>query len=112
MVEHGQALDWPRYSHGAYAQQQTAAEGAKVGVWIGTFEVPWDWRAEHADKPATERHFGLINQGQVAQSYSCQPRRYCSQISSCEEAHWYLNNCSWGPKLDRDGDGASCEGHC
>ncbi|WP_366664948.1 excalibur calcium-binding domain-containing protein [Mesorhizobium sp.] len=22
------------------------------------------------------------------------------------------NNCSWGPKLDRDGDGIPCEGIC
>ncbi|WP_449288651.1 thermonuclease family protein [Mesorhizobium cantuariense] len=28
MVEHGQALDWPRYSHGAYAGQQAKAEAA------------------------------------------------------------------------------------
>ena len=29
MVEHGQALDWPRYSHGAYAGQQATAEATK-----------------------------------------------------------------------------------
>lgn len=44
-----------------------------------------------------------------AQSYDCQPRKTCGQIGSCEEANWYLNNCSWGGKLDRDGDGAPCE---
>lgn len=73
MVEHGQALDWPQYSHGAYAQQQTAAESAKVGVWVGTFEAPWDWRTEHADnsQAATDRQLRLVNHGQVAQSYSC-----------------------------------------
>lgn len=49
MVENGQALDWPRYSHGAYASQQMKAEAAKVGLWAGTFQAPWDWRAEHRD---------------------------------------------------------------
>ena len=49
MVEHGQALDWPRYSHGAYAAQQAKAEAAKVGLWVGSFQAPWDWRAAHAD---------------------------------------------------------------
>lgn len=114
MVEHGQALDWPCYSNGAYSQQQAKAQAGKVGLWVGEFEAPWDWRAGHAEdaRPATDHKFGLINHGQIAQSYSCQPRRYCSQISSCEEAHWYLNNCSWGSKLDRDGDGAPCEGLC
>ncbi|MES0026655.1 MULTISPECIES: thermonuclease family protein [unclassified Mesorhizobium] len=113
MVEHGQALDWPRYSHGAYAQQQTYAETAKVGIWIGTFDNPWDWREQHAESASpTKSPLGLVSRRQVAQSYSCQPRRLCTQISSCEEARWYLANCSWGSKLDRDSDGIPCEGVC
>ncbi|MHA6297847.1 excalibur calcium-binding domain-containing protein [Devosia sp. CAU 1758] len=48
---------------------------------------------------------------EVAQ-VSCQPRRTCSQIGSCEEARWYLNNCSWGGRLDGDSDGAPCEQLC
>ncbi|MER9615594.1 thermonuclease family protein [Mesorhizobium sp. M0207] len=114
MVEHGQALDWPRYSHGAYAAQQAKAEAAKVGIWAGTFQAPWDWRAEHAEKtqPAISQPLGIISKPQVAQSYSCQPRRTCSQISSCDEARWYLSNCPWGRKLDRDGDGVACETLC
>jgi endonuclease YncB( thermonuclease family) len=32
MVEHGQALDWPRYSHGAHAEQQESAEAGKAGL--------------------------------------------------------------------------------
>lgn len=112
MVEHGQALDWPRYSHGAYAGQQAKAEAAKVGLWVGKFQTPWDWRAGHADKaPANSQPQGIIKK-QVAQSYSCQPRRTCPQISSCAEANWYLANCSWGGKLDRDSDGIPCESLC
>jgi hypothetical protein len=48
----------------------------------------------------------------TAQSWSCQPRLTCSQISSCDEARWYLENCSWGGKLDRDSDGIPCESLC
>lgn len=48
MVEHGQALDWPKYSNGAYAAQQAKAEASKVGVWVGNFQAPWDWRAQHS----------------------------------------------------------------
>ncbi|PBB98823.1 succinoglycan biosynthesis protein exoi [Mesorhizobium sp. WSM3862] len=56
MVEHGQALDWPKYSGGAYAAQQAKAQAAKLGLWVGNFEAPWDWRAQHSDDvqaPAT-----------------------------------------------------------
>lgn len=44
--------------------------------------------------------------------YSCSPRRSCGQIGSCDEARWYLANCSWGGKLDRDSDGVPCETIC
>jgi endonuclease YncB( thermonuclease family) len=113
MVEHGQALDWPRYSHGAYAGQQATAEAAKIGLWVGKFQAPWDWRAGQADSkaPAVSQPLGIVNR-QVAQSYSCQPRRTCPQISSCDEANWYLANCPWGGKLDRDKDGIPCERLC
>lgn len=114
MVEHGQALDWPRYSHGAYSSQQAKAVAAKVGLWAGNFQAPWDWRASHADDPApSSQPVGILSRKLFAQSgLSCEPRRYCAQISSCEEAHWYLHNCSWGRKLDRDGDGVACETLC
>ncbi|WP_051442813.1 thermonuclease family protein [Mesorhizobium sp. WSM3626] len=115
MVEHGQALDWPRYSHGAYAQQQSKAEAMKIGIWAGKFQAPWEWRAEHADGPAPSSPTtqGFVSRRLLAQTgYSCQPRRTCSQISSCDEANWYLANCSWGGKLDRDKDGIPCETVC
>lgn len=47
-----------------------------------------------------------------ASGLSCSPRRTCSQISSCSAARWYLANCSWGGRLDRDNDGRPCEAMC
>lgn len=44
-----------------------------------------------------------------AEGFSCVPRRTCKIIATCEEARWYLANCSWGSKLDRDSDGVPCE---
>lgn len=49
---------------------------------------------------------------ETAQSWSCQPRKTCGKIGSCEEAEYYLYNCSWGGKLDGDSDGAPCETLC
>lgn len=45
LVENGHALDWPRYSHGAYAPQEARARNAKLGIWQGEFQKPWEWRA-------------------------------------------------------------------
>lgn len=47
LVENGQALDWPKYSGGAYATQQAIAKTAKRGIWAGSFQAPWEWRTEH-----------------------------------------------------------------
>ena len=48
----------------------------------------------------------------VAQSWSCSPRKTCGRIGSCAEANWYLENCSWGYRLDGDSDGVPCEAIC
>ncbi|CAN7705550.1 thermonuclease family protein [Aminobacter sp. LjRoot7] len=47
LVENGHALDWPKYSGGAYAGQQVSARAAKRGIWSGSFQEPWAWRGEH-----------------------------------------------------------------
>lgn len=45
----------------------------------------------------------------IAQSLSCTSRLTCGRIPSCQAALWYLSNCSWGGRLDRDRDGRPCE---
>ena len=40
--------------------------------------------------------------------YRCDGRRYCSQMTSCEEATWFLRHCP-GTEMDGDGDGVPCE---
>jgi cold shock CspA family protein len=41
-------------------------------------------------------------------NFKCDGRTYCSQMSSCAEAKFFLNNCP-GTKMDGDGDGIPCE---
>lgn len=40
--------------------------------------------------------------------YSCQGKQYCSQMSSCAEAKFYLKNCP-NVKIDGNRDGVPCE---
>lgn len=40
--------------------------------------------------------------------YTCDGRVYCSQMTSCEEAEYFLANCP-GVKMDGGGDGVPCE---
>jgi len=66
-VRSGWALDWPRYSGGAYAAQQRAAQEEGTGLWAGTFQLPWEWRAARRSRqemPA--RDMPLLNAPQGA----------------------------------------------
>jgi hypothetical protein len=40
--------------------------------------------------------------------FTCQGKKYCSQMTSCAEAKFYLQNCP-GVKIDGDNDGVPCE---
>jgi hypothetical protein len=40
--------------------------------------------------------------------FKCDGRIFCSQMTSCEEARFFLQYCP-GTKLDRDGAGIDCE---
>ncbi len=46
MVATGLAVDYRRYSKGAYAAAERQAQAAKRGVWGGHFELPGAWRRE------------------------------------------------------------------
>lgn len=50
--------------------------------------------------------------GNTASSgFTCEGKRYCREMTSCEEAQFYLNQCGVG-RLDGDGDGVPCESIC
>lgn len=40
--------------------------------------------------------------------FQCDGRIYCSEMTSCAEAKFFLNNCP-GVKMDGGGDGVPCE---
>ncbi|NQZ54531.1 MAG: cold shock domain-containing protein [Piscirickettsiaceae bacterium] len=40
--------------------------------------------------------------------YTCSGKTYCSEMTSCEEATFYQNNCP-GTQMDGDRDGVPCE---
>jgi|GEM_PF-3722501 len=40
--------------------------------------------------------------------FECDGRKYCSQMTSCEEALYFLKNCP-DPRMDGNNDGVPCE---
>ncbi|MCA1491121.1 thermonuclease family protein [Ensifer sp. NBAIM29] len=50
LVESGNAVDWERYSKGAFADAQEAAQSRDAGIWRGKFQLPCQARAQHAKR--------------------------------------------------------------
>jgi endonuclease YncB( thermonuclease family) len=134
LVRRGAVWVYRQYAHRSelYALEAEAQE-TRVGLW-GLPEAertpPWDWRHAHrhagsslgvppaaADRPPPLR---LVPGGQDsgasrlapgAAAFGCGDKRYCKEMSSCEEARFYLTRCG-GSHLDGDGDGRPCEALC
>ncbi|MDD2658391.1 MAG: excalibur calcium-binding domain-containing protein [Methylococcales bacterium] len=49
-----------------------------------------------------------LTEPSINRNYECDGRTYCSQMTSCAEATFFINNCS-GTKMDGDNDGIPCE---
>jgi deoxyribonuclease-1 len=43
--------------------------------------------------------------------FSCEEKKTCGQMTSCEEAKYHLNTCG-NKRLDRDRDHVPCESIC
>jgi hypothetical protein len=44
LVRQGHAVAYREYSKD-YIAEEAAAQTARRGIWAGTFQMPWDWRA-------------------------------------------------------------------
>ena len=110
MVGEGLAVAYRQYSSD-YVDDEALAREAGKGMWRTKFDMPWDWRKGSRKSEASTETPEMLRR-LVQKSYSCSPRRTCSAIGSCDEALWYLENCSWGGRLDRDSDGIPCESIC
>jgi hypothetical protein len=64
---------------------------------------------EASESPAP-RTTPSLGSGVVApsNSFKCDGRTYCSQMTSCAEATYFLQNCP-GTKMDGNNDGIPCE---
>jgi hypothetical protein len=74
----------------------------------GAHEAPRD--ADFAVEPAPER--APASADPETGPFRCDGRTHCSQMTSCEEAYYFLEHCP-GVKMDGDrggrGDGVPCE---
>ena len=69
--------------------------------WLGNYIY-------YSDNPALNTV--LLSDDQISNDglYECDGRIYCSEMTSCEEAKFFLNNCP-DTKMDGNNDGIPCE---
>jgi len=63
--------------------------------------------ATHPQTPAFEPH-GRASPLMSTSNFHCDSRTFCSQMTSCSEAKFFLDNCP-GTKMDGNNDGVPCE---
>jgi endonuclease YncB( thermonuclease family) len=103
MVRAGHAWAYTKYSHTTeIIELENSARAAKQGLWAlpdNQREPPWIWR--HSARAPRPKPGPL----------ECGTRTYCSEMSDCEEARFYFEQCGVH-SLDGDGDGIPCESLC
>lgn len=122
-IRNGFAWFYEKYGENElYKKNQEMAQFDKKGLW-GHYEIiaPWDFRdgiiqstppktITQLEKPvlslSKEKSKGTL----VKAEYNC-TFKFCSAISSCDEAQYLLNICGF-KKLDRNNDGVPCENVC
>ena len=61
-----------------------------------------------AQEPWSPPERGVPAAASTATNFRCDGRTYCSQMTSCAEATFFLKNCP-GTKMDGNNDGVPCE---
>jgi len=75
-------------------------------LFIGIFFAPTNQNTQNIAKLTPVKVFD--NKRKKKGNYRCNGKIYCSEMSSCTEAKFYLRNCP-GTKMDGDNDGIPCE---
>ncbi|MEC4749887.1 thermonuclease family protein [Methylomicrobium sp. Wu6] len=102
-VVRGMAWMYRKYAHDkTLVQIEDNARQARAGLWSDPNPVPpWEYRHGGA-KPTTTTGPAVTG--------TCGSKKYCKQMTSCDEAKQYLA-CGVS-SLDKDGDGVPCESLC
>ena len=96
------AKDQSAEDQGRYESAVTEARKRKLGLWSEPNPIPpWAWRRGQRTSPKTEA---------VADT-QCGSKRYCREMTSCEEAKFYLHQCGRS-SLDGNQDGVPCNSIC
>ena len=114
MVRQGAAWVYRQYAldRSLFALEDQA-KAAKRGLWnLPEAErcAPWDWRKKTCPASATAP-VPAPTSPPASGGFTCSGKRYCREMTSCEEAKFYLTQCGVRT-LDGNHDGIPCEKVC
>lgn len=100
-----------------YKLLESHSKKSKRGIWSEKCTTnESEEEKEETSKVEDSEQTALTQNSEKEESsdteYSCDvEKRYCTKMTSCEEAKFYLNTCGL-ERLDADGDGLPCESLC
>lgn len=116
-IRRGMAWFYVQYGRDpAYRQAEKQARSQRVGLWGDANPTPpWEYRRAKksgSDVGTTSSFLGsILGTTKAKVETSCGGKRYCKEMTSCDEAMMYLKLCGV-TSLDGDGDGVPCAKLC
>ena len=114
-VKRGNAWVYREYCKDCrYWDAEKEARDRKVGLWIEDNPTPpWEYRKDRNSSAGVDWSYlyPLSCPYENNEPGSCGTKSTCSEMSTCDEAYFYLETCNVGT-LDRDKDGVPCEALC
>ncbi len=121
MIERGAAWYFVQFGHDPrLAAAERTARKDRIGLWALSAEQrvpPWAWRQTDRSRPRRPVTalplvpWPGLNRPMDAAADRCASKRFCAQMSSCEDAVYHLRVCGQ-KRLDGDRDGKPCERLC
>lgn len=113
LIEQGYGYEYTYNVPYKYQQEfknaQKTAKNNQRGLWNPNH--PCNTKKQTKIQPTTPPVIKTQKTGSNTSSFTCGAKRYCTQMTSCEEAYFYMNNCGLS-RLDGDKDGVPCESLC
>ena len=114
MIRQGAAWAYRQYlKDQSLLRLEGEAKAAKRGLWAlpeAQRMPPWEWRHGGSAKAPTAP-ISSAPAATASGGFSCGGKRRCGEMTSCEEAKFYLTQCGVG-SLDGNKDGVPCETLC
>lgn len=109
LVQQGWALPYLQYGGSIYVRDEQVARAARRGLHAGTFQNPWDYRANPSNPATAGTSRQVAPSTPPAPASSSVYYRNCTEARAAGAAPILRGQPGYRAALDRDNDGVACE---